>query len=138
MQNLYDRDFYRWTVETAAALREGRIAVVDLEHVAEEVEDLGKRDLRGVISRLQRILEHKLKLELIEGQSYEFNERKWRLTISEQQRQLELILRDSPSLKARIPNLIAGAYTDAAAKLLRDHGIPAPEACPWPVAEILA
>jgi hypothetical protein len=94
MPKLYDQDFDRWTLENAAALRAGRLAEVDLEHVAEEIEDIGKRDLRGVVNRLERILEHMLKLELIEGQTDEFNERKWRHTIADQQLQLEHILAD--------------------------------------------
>ena len=44
----YEADFYRWATETARALREGRLADVDLKHVAEEIEDMGKKErLRG-------------------------------------------------------------------------------------------
>ena len=137
MPKLYDRDFYRWTLETAAALRSGRLAEVDIEHVAEEIEDMGKRDMRAAIRRLQRILEHKLKLELIEGQIFEFNERKWRHTIAQQQIQLAQILADSPSLRARLPELLPKAYCDAAKTLAAGYDIPAPAACPWTIEEIL-
>jgi hypothetical protein len=45
MRNRYDQDFYSWALETIAALRSGRIAEVDLDHVAEEIEGMAKRDL---------------------------------------------------------------------------------------------
>jgi Domain of unknown function DUF29 len=137
MTALYDRDFYRWTLETAAALRSGRLAEVDLEHAAEEIEDMGKRDMRAVVSRLQRILEHKLKLELTEGQIFEFNERKWRHSIAQQQIHLARILKDSPSLKSRLPDLISDAYQAAARTLENGYDIPAPAKCPWTIEQIL-
>ncbi len=137
MQKLYDQDFYRWTRETAAALRDGRFSGVDIEHVAEEIEDMGKRDLRAVVSRLQRILEHKLKLELIEGQTREFNQRNWRHTVNQQQIHLGRILRDSPSLKARIPELPPEAYEAAARIIAGDYPVVPPTECPWTVEDVL-
>jgi DNA-binding PucR family transcriptional regulator len=64
---LYDKDFYAWTRAQADALR--RLASerwngpLDLEHLAEEVEDLGRSELSTVRSQLERVLEHLLKLE---------------------------------------------------------------------------
>jgi hypothetical protein len=37
----YDTDFYAWTQQQAAALRAKDWAAVDIEHLAEEVDDLG-------------------------------------------------------------------------------------------------
>ena len=37
----YDRDYAEWAAETAKLLREGRLQEVDLDHVAEEIEDMG-------------------------------------------------------------------------------------------------
>jgi hypothetical protein len=137
MPKLYDEDFYRWTTETAAALRDGRLSSVDIEHVAEEIEDMGKRDLRGVASRLQRILEHRLKLALIGGQTLEFNERNWRHTIVQQQIRLSRILEDSPSLVSRLPDLLPKAYEAAARIIANDYEVVPPSECPWTISEIL-
>ena len=52
MANLYDEDFAVWTTETARLLRAGRLNEVDIEHVAQEIEDMGKRDKRELHSRL--------------------------------------------------------------------------------------
>ena len=40
--SLYDEDFAAWTSETARQFRAGRLSEVDVEHVAEEIEDMGK------------------------------------------------------------------------------------------------
>ncbi|MDA0910578.1 MAG: DUF29 domain-containing protein [Proteobacteria bacterium] len=43
---LYDRDFYAWTMQTVKALREKAFDKVDIEHLVEEVESMGKSDFR--------------------------------------------------------------------------------------------
>lgn len=61
---LYDADFFTWTQRQAAALRAmPRDAAIDIDHVAQEIEDLGKRDLREVVSFLERLIEHLVKLD---------------------------------------------------------------------------
>jgi hypothetical protein len=62
---LYDEDFYAWTEQQAKALRthfkgDNRI---DVEHLAEEVEDLGKSELHAVESYIENVIEHLLKLD---------------------------------------------------------------------------
>ena len=62
----YDDDFFTWTQEQAAALRLTRDAIggsVDVKHIAEEIDDLGKRDLREVASYLGRLVEHLVKID---------------------------------------------------------------------------
>ena len=44
--SLYDKDFYTWLFQTADLLRQGRLAEIDAVHVAEELEDMGKRERR--------------------------------------------------------------------------------------------
>lgn len=64
----YHDDIYAWSQEQAAALR--RLAEtrrdlpneLDLEHVAEEIEDVGKTELRTVESFLELLLRHLLKI----------------------------------------------------------------------------
>jgi hypothetical protein len=60
--SLYDRDFYTWTQDQAAALRRGRFKGLDLEHLAEEIEDWGKSERSAIESYAARILEHALKI----------------------------------------------------------------------------
>ena len=57
---LYDTDFLAWTEQQAAALRQmpGASNSLDIVHLAEEIEDLGRRDLREVESLIQQVLLH--------------------------------------------------------------------------------
>ena len=48
---LYDEDFYQWTVRNAELLRAGRIREADLVNIATEIEDMGKRERRELLSR---------------------------------------------------------------------------------------
>jgi hypothetical protein len=56
MTQLYDTDFYIWTQEMAQRLRERDIAALDWENIAEEIESMGKRDYRGLYSRMRILL----------------------------------------------------------------------------------
>src|SRR5438477_10892272 len=60
----YDDDFYAWTQYQAEVLRslKTRDNRFDREHVAEEIEDLGKSERDATQSQIARILEHFLKL----------------------------------------------------------------------------
>lgn len=63
--DLYDEDFYAWTQQQADALRrhfkgDNRL---DVEHLAEEVEDLGRSELHAVESYVENVIEHLLKLD---------------------------------------------------------------------------
>ena len=66
---LYDEDFVLWTEQQAAAIRHlgGASNSIDVEHLAEEIEDLGRRDVREVESFLRRIFEHLLKVAANSG-----------------------------------------------------------------------
>jgi len=62
---LHDEDFYAWTQAQAKALRthfrgDNRI---DVEHLAEEIEDLGTSELKALESQVVNILAHLLKLD---------------------------------------------------------------------------
>lgn len=57
----YERDFYRWTQQQAALIRKGRLEALDLEHIAEELEDMGISSKRELVNRLGVLLAHLLK-----------------------------------------------------------------------------
>ena len=70
---LYEADFYAWTRQQATELR--RFAKsrpnlpLDLEHIAEEIRDLGKSERDAVFSLAQRIIEHLLLIIFARGGS---------------------------------------------------------------------
>jgi hypothetical protein len=142
---LYEEDFYAWTQEQAAALR--RLAAerwngpLDLEHLAEEVEDLGKEQRNAVRSQLRRIVEHRLKLAYSPARDPRPG---WRASILEALADIEdritpTIRRD---LEAYLPVLYARGR-ELAALGLEAHGegeaaARLPERCPWTLDELLS
>ena len=58
--SLYDKDFYAWLFETTALLRQGRFAEVDVAHIVEELEDMGKRERRAVENYIRNVVLHLL------------------------------------------------------------------------------
>ena len=101
---LYDVDFYRWTQEQAALLRQvpgERINLpIDWNHAAEEIEDMGRSDLRAVNSRVGVILEHLLKLEHSPAGDPRDG---WTETVARCRGDVSRILEDSPSLRRKLP-----------------------------------
>jgi hypothetical protein len=86
--SLYDDDFYAWTQEQAELLRRGGAGAnaLDIEHIAEEIEDLGKSELHACQSLCEHIVEHLLKLEY---SGLDEPARHWRREIVEWRLQLE-------------------------------------------------
>jgi len=128
---LYERDFLDWTRDQAAALRAaagGRAARLDLLNLAEEIESLGLRDERELRSRIATILEHLLKLERSPAADSRAG---WHGTVRRERREVEGLLRDSPSLRRLVPEMIAeeGAFVAGiVGRLLRERGeeVPGP------------
>src|SRR5918998_2885640 len=91
--DLYARDWYLWTLDQAAALR--RLAgsrwngPLDLEHLAEEVEDLGRTARNAVVSRFERLIRHLLKLAFARAAD---PRRQWILSVDDARRELEKTL----------------------------------------------
>ena len=105
----YEQDAYAWALEQAGLLRAGKLDKLDLEHLAEEIESMGKSERRALISQLARLLMHLLKWE----NQPERRSRSWRLTIEDAQTKVQRLLKDNPSLKASLPELMDEAYVDA-------------------------
>src|ERR1700677_3089775 len=103
---LYDKDFYAWSHEQAALLRAGKLGQVDIEHVAEEIESMGKTEKRELVSRLAVLLMHLLKWQFQSGKRTP----RWETSIEVQRIHLVDHLADTPSLKSTVPAAIASAY----------------------------
>jgi hypothetical protein len=141
---LYKQDLYAWTQEQAARLREGAWHELDLEHLIEEIEDVGHSQRDAVASHLLILLTHLLKLAIATSQrphDLERAGRGWRTTCRTQRRLLAKRLRRNPSLQPTVPEECAEAYAiarDEAATALEVDEALVPLACPWTVEQLLA
>ena len=61
MGTSYEKDVVAWADEQAALLRAGKFSALDIEHIAEEIEDVGKSEQRELASRMALLLAHLLK-----------------------------------------------------------------------------
>lgn len=133
---LYEQDFYAWANEQAALLRSGKLSAADIEHIAEEIESMGKTEKRELISRLKVLLMHLLKWQF----QPVARSVSWQLTIKEQRREVARHLADNPSLKARLSETMADAYGDAIIAAARETSLPEdafPAECPWSFEQIM-
>ena len=133
---LYDEDFFEWTRRSAELLRAGQLEQADIEHIAEEIEDMGKRDLRELNSRVQVLLIHLLKWQL----QPEKRSRSWNSTIVSQRIEIEGDLKQSPSLKDKLQTELSDNYAKAVRRAVAQTGLARsrfPTECPFTVEQIL-
>jgi hypothetical protein len=141
--SLYDQDLYAWTQEQAARLREGAWHELDLEHLIEEIEDVGHSQQDALHSHLLILLTHLLKLALaVVHLPHDFAraERGWRMTCRTQRLLIAKRLRRNPSLRRTVSEELIDAYEvarlEAAAALALEEDT-VPHQCPWTHAQVL-
>jgi hypothetical protein len=110
---LYEEDFVAWAKQQAEALRAaaraGSNLQLDWENLAEEIEDLGTSNARGLRAHMTRIVQHFVKLE----HSPAVDSRNgWRRSIRLARLQIERLLRDNPSLRREVRRLVNEAIKD--------------------------
>ena len=135
-KDLYDHDFLEWTRCNAALLRAGRFGEADILHIAEEIEDMGKRERREMLGRLAVLLTHLLKYEFQPDR----RSSSWIETIGAQRIDLDLLLADNPSLKVGLQAAVDRMYPIAVRQAARETALARgtfPVSCPYSVHEIL-
>ena len=101
-----DIDFHALANEQAALLRAGRFDAADMEHIAQEIESMGKGEKCELVSRLAVLLLHLLKRRFQPAGRCS----SWETSIRVRRRQTAYHLADNPSLKAKAPEVMAAAY----------------------------
>jgi hypothetical protein len=134
--DLYARDYYGWALAQARLLRERRFTELDLANLAEEVEDLGRRQASELQSRYETLLVHLLRWLL----QPERRSHSWRGTIIRERGKIAEHLEDNPGLRPRRPELFAKAYRHARADAVIETNLPlvtVPAACPWALEQVM-
>jgi Domain of unknown function DUF29 len=132
----YDTDFDAWAQQQAEALRAKQWDQLDIEHLAEEVEELRKTERRGARSQLRLILSHLLKWAYQSARRTD----SWRATIANGRVLVQEDIEDSLSLAHDLAELFAWAYPRARRDAARETGLPLtafPDPCPWTVDQVL-
>jgi len=132
----YDEDFYAWILATAELLRQRRFTEIDIAHLTEELEDMGKRERRALESYIRNVTLHLLKWR------YQQDKRgvSWRQSIRNGRIELQKLLRDSPSLTSQVPQMIEDEYPAARADAIDETGLTEdtfPTQCPFTAEQVL-
>jgi len=136
LSQLYETDFNLWIEQTVYQLKKGDLGALDLEHLIEEISDMGRNNRREVFSRLKVLLMHLLKWKY----QPEKRTNSWTNTIDEQREQLELILKDSPSLKPYLGDIFSECYQKAVRAAANETNLPKqtfPIDCPFTQEQVL-
>ncbi|HEX4209286.1 MAG TPA: DUF29 domain-containing protein [Candidatus Binataceae bacterium] len=134
-------DYYDWLRRQALILRSERPSFLDWENLAEELEAMGARERRELISHLRILIAHLLKWTY---QSSRRGETSWKRSMLLARQEIAALLTDSPSLKVVLADCMVKGYADArrlaGTEMKLERGAWQrlfPDACPWSVGELL-
>jgi hypothetical protein len=136
----YERDYHAWAMRQAEALRSHQLGELDVEHLAEEVEDLARQVKRELQHRAEVLLTHLLKWQ----HQPEKQGTSWQVTIDEQRDRIADLLAENPSLAPQVGTILNKAYRYAKREAGLQMGLSKaqweaqlPRVCRWDRGQIL-
>ena len=132
----YETDVIAWANEQAALIRAGRFDMLDIEHIADEIEDVGKSEQRELMSHMTGLIAHLLKWKFqpsCRGAS-------WEKTIKAKRKEIEYSLKETPSLKTRLADhdWFDVVWSNAVAQAVSETNLDVfPDSCPWRFEQIM-
>jgi hypothetical protein len=130
MSDLYEKDFYQWTIEQGALLRARKLDEADIENLAEEIESVGRGLQDELGDRMADLLRYMLRWTL-EPEKRNHN---LQSDLREQMTWIATLVDQSPSLLRKVPEELPDSYHIARLRAARDLDVDeatfaAP--CPW-------
>lgn len=146
-QILYDKDFDLWLGQTIQQLKSRDFDALDIEHLIEELANLGEFKKRYLEGNLVVLLTHLLRLT-VQSTVPDTMKGNWSASVKEHRQRVEVSLQAISSPKSALNTLIPSAYREAKKLAIRDGQnailgvrIPKnseyPETCPFSVEQIL-
>lgn len=136
MRPKYEEDFYGWTIANISLLKQGKFNEVDMDHIIEEIESLGRSNRRELVSRLGVLIAHLIKWEY----QPDLKNKSWKGTIVRQRIDIKDVLEENPSLNSQIDEILVKAYKYALAILEEETPLDLksiPGKCPYSVIQCL-
>lgn len=133
---LYDTDLYAWANTNAELLRQGKYQQIDVGHLIEEIEDMGKSERRSIISHFKNLLMHLLKWQ------YQpvLRSNSWLLTINNSRDHVFDLIQENPSLATLPETSLSSTYVKARRDAALETGLPVatfPATCPYATSQAL-
>ena len=132
MSTSCEADVVAWANEQAECLHDGRFDLLDREHLAEEIEHVGKSEQRELANRMAVFCAHLLKWQYQSGRRGS----RWESTVALQRKEISWVLNEAPSLASRLrdPMWVDRFWSNAVAQVISETGLDCfPEACPWSI-----
>ena len=147
LEPLYEQDFQIWIDSTIQHLRNGQFESLDIEHLIEELNSLGKSEQNALKSNLMILLAHLLKVK-IQFDAPDTMKMSWYNSIIEHRQRVLSSLEDTPSLKSFLVQAIEKAYPQACKLAIKESKFAAlgvripddseyPNICPFTLEQIL-
>ncbi|NET02191.1 MAG: DUF29 domain-containing protein [Sphaerospermopsis sp. SIO1G1] len=144
---LYDRDLQLWIEKTIQQLQNREFGSLDIEHLIEELVDLGKSEKNALKSNLKILLAQLLKLK-IQNDVPNTMKTSWYSSVVEHRQRVLDNLEDTPSLKSFLTEAVDKAYPDGRKLAIKEgklakFGIRLPQeseypmSCPFSIEQIL-
>lgn len=132
----HEQDVIGWANQQARWLRHKYFDLLDIDHLADEIEDLAKNEKREFAQRMARLV-----ADLFKAESQPDPQRAaLRIAIRHQRRAISRILTNTPSLKREFdnPTWWESIWDDAIIYAAPETGLTHfPEICPWSENELL-
>lgn len=146
-QALYDQDYQLWIQKTIKQLKQREFAELDIEHLIEELIDLGKSDKKSLESNLMILLAHLVKLK-IQANVPDSMENSWYNSVDEHRKRVLIDLEETPSSKSYLTTAIEKAYKNSRDLAIKEgkrakYGVQIPDEneymmnCPFSIEQIL-
>ncbi|MBW4523717.1 MAG: DUF29 domain-containing protein [Phormidium tanganyikae FI6-MK23] len=133
---LYDSDLQLWIEQTIEQLKSRKFESLDIEHLIEELTDLGKSEKNALISNLTVLLVHLLKLR-VQNDAPEMMKASWYSSVIEHRQRVLKALATTPSLSKFAIAELEEAYLDARKLAIKESklarfGVRMPEESEYP------
>ena len=155
--NLYERDFYSWSMQQADALKSRDLKAIDWENVIEEIADLGKAQQHNWEAFCARVIEHMLKIDYYREAPEKVLEQ-WLQEILDFRQEMAKLIKQNPGLKGQYAEMFAEAWDDGRGyarrrlaeydedndpqttwkKAFRERGRTLPAECPYRLEDVTA
>jgi hypothetical protein len=139
MGTAFEKDVVAWAGEQAALLRGGKLSAIDVRHIADEIEDVGKSEQRELASRMSVLLAHLLKWQFQPSR----RSKSWQFNIRTQRKEVAYVLNEAPSLRGKFSDAawLDIVWSKARSIASNETGLDLdvfPEALPWAVDDVLS
>lgn len=144
---LYAEDFGLWIEQTIQQLQNHKFEALDIEHLVEELVDLGKSEKNALKSNLTILLAHLLKLK-VQHDVPDQMKGSWYSSVLEHRQRVLNNLTDTPSLTSFLAEAVEKAYLDGRKLAIKEGklaklGVRVPEeneylvTCPFTIEQII-